>query len=182
MRHIISRLVDMSDAGQFSTPMDSDVSQALRGLLAIVEREGWEAAIDDVVIDGLEGSDFSMALFEVASCLEERGDVSSILLAHIIRGLANDQDASETTSLPTSIVWLQNCENGSGGDGVHRIDDMLIIERIGICECPRCRTNMRYERMWQLEMGIVCAGCGSLVKMSGVAVRLVAEDDDENGD
>jgi len=172
MRHIISRLVDMSDAGQFSTPMDSDVSQALRGLLAIVEREGWEAAIDDVVIDGLEGSDFSMALFEVASCLEERGDVSSILLAHIIRGLANDQDASETRSVPTSIVWLQEHR------WLQQLDDLLAESAIGICECPRCRTQIPCR--WRIVEGIVCEGCGSLVKMTGVAIRLVA-DNGENG-
>jgi hypothetical protein len=169
MKHVIARMLGMSESGQFSTKLDEEVVSSLSALLEMVNSLGWEADIDDVVIDDLIGSDASMALFEVASCLEERGDVSATFMGHILRGLAQDQDASETNCVPTNIVWLQ--QNGDTKGLVHDI----LLENNEVFECPKCRSNIEHDGMWKLVDGIVCVGCGSTIKMSGLAVRVVAE-------
>ena len=171
MRHVISRMLGMSKSGQFSTRLDDEVAESLQALLDMVNELGWEVEIDDVVIDDLIGSDASMALFEIASCLEERGDVPATFMGHILRGLAQDQDSAETNCVPTSIVWVQQDDD----EGFEFDQGGILFEHIGVCECPKCRSNIEYDQVWSLIEGIICEGCGSLVKMNGVAVRIVAE-------
>lgn len=170
MKHIISRLMDMASENRFSTKLDEEISQSLRSLVMFAEDIGWSASIDDVVIDGLSGMEFSTAMFEVASCLEDRGDVSSLFLGYILRGLAQDQDLSETKCVPTSMMWIPN-----DSDHIIRYSDSTMIRSYGACECPNCRAAIDCNEMWRIDYGIICESCGAKVKTSGIAVRISAE-------
>lgn len=168
MRRVISKLSKMSDTGKFSTPIDDDVASSLNALSFLVERMGWDASIDDSVMDGLTGSEFSMVLFEIASCLEERGDVSSIFLSYIMRGLAMDQDLSETKNIPTNTVWVY--EVVPEGNMIEwDIDGGLVVE------CPKCRCDMSNISPRRFLDGVAC-DCGAIIKIRAISVRFVAED------
>jgi len=171
MKNVLTMIIDMSNSGRFSTSPSPEVKRSIESLIDLSDREGWEAMIDISVIDGLDGCELSMALFEIASCLEERGDAKSSLFAYMVKGIASDQDSFETNQISPNLSWSLV---EIGWNRIKCSKNGMVIRDVGAMECPRCGVEILGD-LDSLIGGVICEGCGSDVRVAGLSLRLMAE-------
>ncbi len=178
------RLIEMEQKGDFASHFDPQVLSKLKTCQRVCELlpetdesgQAWPEEDLERRLDEISGQECSVALFEVASVLEESECSYCHIVAAVLRSIAEDQDSAETEWYPNATVWLTRDGNGDKYGGWEpNGSGGLCLENIGVCECPNCRTNVEYDDLSQFAEGVPCEGCGGTIKLMGIGFKMIAE-------